>query len=98
MGGPARRLQASSEGGDEPVWSPTGSDHRNARRLDEALDALARIDPRKSRVVELRYFVGLSIQETSDVLGVSVDTVQRDWRMARAWLFAELAGEGVPSS
>jgi RNA polymerase sigma-70 factor (ECF subfamily) len=61
--------------------------------LDEALDALARIDGRKSRVVELRYFGGLSIEETAEVLGVSVDTVKRDWRMARAWLIAELAGK-----
>jgi RNA polymerase sigma factor (TIGR02999 family) len=61
--------------------------------LDEALDALARIDNRKSRVIELRYFGGLSIEETAEVLGVSVDTVKRDWRMARAWLMAELAGK-----
>ena len=61
--------------------------------LDEALDALARIDRRKSRVVELRYFGGLNIEETAEILGVSVDTVKRDWRMARAWLFAELAGK-----
>ena len=60
--------------------------------LDEALDALARIDPRKSRVVELRYFGGLTIEETAEVLGVSVDTAKRDWRMARAWLLAELTG------
>jgi len=62
--------------------------------LDEALEALARIDHRKSRVVELRYFGGLSIEETAEVLGVSVDTVKRDWRMARAWLLAELTGKG----
>jgi RNA polymerase sigma factor (TIGR02999 family) len=61
--------------------------------LDEALDALARIDGRKGRVVELRYFGGLSIEETAEVLGVSVDTVKRDWRMARAWLIAELTGK-----
>lgn len=61
--------------------------------LDEALDTLARIDRRKSRVVELRYFGGLSIEETAEVLGVSVDTVKRDWRMARAWLIAELTGK-----
>jgi RNA polymerase sigma factor (sigma-70 family) len=61
--------------------------------LDEALTALGRIDPRKSRVVELRYFGGLTIEETADVLGVSVDTTKRDWRMARAWLLAELTGE-----
>jgi len=58
--------------------------------LDEALEALARIDRRKSRVVELRYFGGLNIAEAAEVLGVSVDTAKRDWRMARAWLLAEL--------
>jgi RNA polymerase sigma-70 factor (ECF subfamily) len=61
--------------------------------LNEALDALAQIDNRKSRVVELRYFGGLSIEETAEVLEVSVDTVKRDFRMARAWLLAELAGK-----
>ena len=64
--------------------------------LDEALDGLARIDNRKSRVVELRYFGGLSIEETADVLDVSVDTVKRDFRMARAWLLAELTGKQDP--
>ncbi len=65
--------------------------------LDEALDSLARIDRRKSRVVELRYFGGLSIEETAKVLRVSVDTMKRDWRMARAWLFAELTGKQDPA-
>jgi len=64
--------------------------------LDEALDGLARIDNRKSRVVELRYFGGLSIEETAEVLEVSVDTVKRDFRMARAWLLAELTGKQDP--
>jgi len=58
--------------------------------LDEALDALALIDKRKSRMVELRYFGGLSIEETAEALEVSVHTVKRDFRMARAWLLAEL--------
>src|SRR5215510_13142512 len=57
--------------------------------LDRALDELARIDARKSRVVELRYFGGLSIEETAAVLKVSIDTAKRDWRMAKAWLIAE---------
>ena len=61
--------------------------------LNEALDALARIDRRKCRVVELRYFGGLSIEETAEVLGVSLDTVKRDWRLARAWLLGELSGK-----
>lgn len=61
--------------------------------LDKALEELARIDGRKSRVVELRYFGGLDIEETAAVLGVSVGTAKRDWRMARAWLIAELTGK-----
>jgi RNA polymerase sigma factor (TIGR02999 family) len=61
--------------------------------LDEALQALARIDARKSHVVELRYFGGLSIEETAAALGVSLDTAKRDWRMARAWLLGELSSK-----
>ena len=61
--------------------------------LDEALDTVALIDGRKSRVVELRYFGGLEIEETAEALGVSVDTVKRDWRMAKAWLIAELTSK-----
>jgi RNA polymerase sigma-70 factor, ECF subfamily len=55
--------------------------------LDEALDRLTKLDPRKSRVVELRYFGGLSLEETADALGVSIMTVRRDWRAAKAWLY-----------
>ena len=66
--------------------------------LDEALDALARIDRRKSRVVELRYFGGLNMEEAAEILGVSVDTAKRDWRMARAWLFAELTAKQASGS
>jgi len=58
--------------------------------LDEALVSLAKIDARKSRVVELRFFGGLSVAETAEVLGVSAETVARDWRMAKAWLLREL--------
>ena len=61
--------------------------------LDQALHALSATDGRKGRVVELRYFGGLSIEETAEVLSVSVDTVKRDWRMARAWLLAEFKGK-----
>jgi RNA polymerase sigma factor (sigma-70 family) len=61
--------------------------------LDEALNALAIVDLRKSRVVELRYFGGLSVQETAEVLKVSTDTVLRDWNLARSWLRRELSGE-----
>ncbi len=55
--------------------------------LDEALEKLAEIDPRRSRVVELRFFGGLSVEETAHVLQVAPDTVVRDWRVAKAWLF-----------
>ena len=58
--------------------------------LDEALTALARIDERKSRVVELRFFGGLSVEETAEILNVSPETVMRDWRLAKSWLLHEL--------
>jgi RNA polymerase sigma factor (TIGR02999 family) len=58
--------------------------------LDDALNALAEKDPRKSLIVELRYFTGLSIEETADALDVSVTTVKREWTMAKAWLRREM--------
>lgn len=61
--------------------------------LDEALLSLAEIDERKSRVVELRYFGGLSVEETAEVLSVSPDTVTREWRRARAWLHKAVTSE-----
>jgi RNA polymerase sigma-70 factor, ECF subfamily len=61
--------------------------------LNEALESLARFDPRKGRVVELRYFGGLSVEETAEVLGMSPETVKRDWKMAKTWLFGVLTGE-----
>src|SRR5262245_4841715 len=60
--------------------------------LDEALDALTRIDPRQSRIVELRFFGGLSVEETAESLGISPRTVIREWNSARAWLYHELSG------
>jgi RNA polymerase sigma-70 factor (ECF subfamily) len=60
--------------------------------LDQALDSLSKMDARKSRLVELRYFGGLSVQETAEVLGISPETAKRDWKMAKAWLFGELTG------
>lgn len=62
--------------------------------LDEALEKLAAIDERKSRVVELRYFGGLSVEETAEVMKVSSITVIRHWNMAKAWLARELGNEG----
>jgi len=71
------------------------SDARSAElvALDDALEALAKINPRGSRIVVMRYFGGMNNKETADVLQISETTVERDWRLARAWLFREL---GVP--
>jgi len=62
--------------------------------LDEALTALSKLDPRKSRVVELRFFGGLTVEEAADVLEISKETVTRDWQMAKTWLFRELSRMG----
>ena len=59
--------------------------------LDDALNELARMAPRKARIVELRFFAGLGVKETAEVVGVSSDTVMRDWRLAKAWLLKELS-------
>jgi RNA polymerase sigma factor (TIGR02999 family) len=69
-----------------------GSDERarDLEALDDALEALARVNERKARVVELRFFGGLTVEETAHVLDVSTDTVLRDWKLAKAWLLREL--------
>ena len=69
-----------------------GSDERTTDlvALDDALQALAAVDPRKSQVVEMRYFGGLTVEETAEALHVSVETVMRDWKLAKAWLLREL--------
>lgn len=73
---------------------PAGSRHQvDTLALDEALASLSEFDPRKGRVVELRYFGGLSVEETAEVLGISPETAKRDWKMAKAWLFGELTGK-----
>jgi RNA polymerase sigma-70 factor, ECF subfamily len=61
--------------------------------LDRALEALAKVDVRKGQVIEFRFFGGLSVEETAEVLHVSADTVKRDWRLAKLWLLRELEGE-----
>ena len=70
------------------------SDPRDARliALDDALNQLREVDDRKARVVELRYFGGLSVEETAAVLKVSGETVTRDWRLARGWLLVQIRG------
>ena len=72
--------------------APSASPGVDVLALDRALDRLAGLDPRQARVVELRYFGGLTAPETAAALDVSLATVNRDWAMARAWLFRELGG------
>ena len=69
----------------------SGSRTRELIALDDALNALATIDARKARVVELRFFGGLSVEETAEVLAVSAETVMREWKFSRSWLQAELS-------
>jgi len=89
----ARRRHYAKRGGDAehvPLDEAAAMSAQRAAELvalDEALDELAKLDPRKSRVVELRYFGGLSMEETAEVLEVSLMTVRRDWRVAKAWLY-----------
>ena len=98
----ARRAGYAKRGGDA-VHVPLDQDLLGTRArgvevlaLDDALSSLAKIDSRKSRVVELRFFGGLSVEETAEVLELSTETVLRDWRMAKTWLFRELRRSGNP--
>jgi len=92
----ARKYLGPKHGGGKPISLDdvaVVSDERAAElvALDDALTSLAHVDERKSRMVELRYFGGLSVEETATVLGVSEDTITRDWRTARAFLRRELS-------
>jgi len=86
-GGEARALDLDSEA--LAMVHQPGTD---LVALDDALSALSAIDARKGRVVELRFFGGLSVKETAEILGISPETVQRDWKMAKSWLRRELTG------
>ena len=94
----ARRHAYAKRGGGarqvsfEEAATVTSNPSSELIRLDEALKSLAERDPRRSRVVELRYFGGLNNEEIAGVLHVSENTVTRDWNMARAWLYQQLAG------
>ncbi len=100
----ARSKRARKRGGDRQRIALTAVDADGARvedgaidliDLEDALVQLGRIDPRQERIVELRFFAGLSVAETAHVLGVSERTVLYDWRMARAWLRAQLEDAGA---
>ncbi|MFL6449757.1 MAG: ECF-type sigma factor [Bryobacteraceae bacterium] len=71
------------------AWRP-----RELVALDDALTTMANMDPRKAKIIELRFFAGLSIEETADVLKLSPQTVMRDWKLARIWLERELRKPG----
>jgi RNA polymerase sigma factor (TIGR02999 family) len=93
----ARSEQAQKRGGDAVRLGLEDAPRLSAEldtdllALDEALTSLSRLDERKGRIVELRFFGGLSVEETAEVLKVSPDTVTRDWRLARAWLLKEMS-------
>jgi RNA polymerase sigma factor (TIGR02999 family) len=94
------RLRAKRGGGELHVSLSAAADvaiHRSAElvKLDDALVVLQKLNPRHSRVVELRFFGGLELKEVAHVLGVSVGTVRRDWSLAQAWLYRELNREAV---
>ena len=94
----ARTYQSQKRGaGVRPVSLDEGLDLAEEQLdltvLDDALKALGALDPRKSRVVELRFFGGLSMEEVAEVLQVSPETVKRDWKLAKAWLLREMGGK-----
>jgi RNA polymerase sigma factor (TIGR02999 family) len=98
----ARARRTAKRGGGAPQISlnealPVASEQvSDLAAIDEALESLTRIDGRKGRVVELRFFGGLTNEETAEVLKVSPETVRRDWRLAKAWLLRELGGTQTP--
>jgi len=95
----ARARGYQKRGGGAPTVSldeallVSGEPRQDLIALDDALNALAAFDLRKSQVVEMRFFGGLSVEETAEALHVSADTVMRDWRLAKVWLVRELSGE-----
>lgn len=95
----ARARGAAKRGGGaivaplEEAWVASVEPDTDVVAVDEALEALAKIDPRKAKVVELRFFGGLSVEETAAALEISEESVMRDWRLARAWLARELGKE-----
>lgn len=100
----ARKRQAVKRGGDAILVSlsdvsvPVEAPALDVLALDEALGELTNLDPRLSHVVELKFFAGLSISEAAEALGVSTATVERDWTVARAWLYERLARGAEPGA
>ncbi|MGH9630291.1 MAG: sigma-70 family RNA polymerase sigma factor [Bryobacteraceae bacterium] len=100
----ARGHQTSKRGGGAPKLSLDEAVAVAEKRdldlvaLDDALNGLAAIDPQQSRIVELRFFAGLSIEDTAEVLGISPATVKRDWTIAKAWLYRDMMGKDAASA
>jgi RNA polymerase sigma-70 factor, ECF subfamily len=98
----ARRFRYAKRGGDqvrvplEETLLGTRARGVEVLALDDALASLAKRDPRKARVVELRFFGGLSVEETAEFLRISPETVLRDWKMAKVWLLRELSRHSTP--
>jgi len=96
----ARSKLRQKRGADAPLLSLDDAPELSTTRaaefvaLDDALQQLAELDPRRARVVEMRYFAGMSVEETAAALKISGDTVIRDWKAAKAWLFTELNRSG----
>ncbi len=84
-GGEGERVSISEIDSDGDAW--------DVLELDDAIEKLKALDPRQAQIVEMRFFGGLSVEQTSEALGVSERTVYLDWKMARAWLWAELRGD-----
>lgn len=80
----------------DPALAASGAHEEDVVALDEALTKLAALSPRRAQVIELKFFGGLSLEETAEVLKVSPETVKRDWRLSRAWLHKELATNRQP--
>ena len=99
-----RSRQAKKRGGEQyrvsltdvPALAEGRGDEIGILALDSALSALAQLDPRQASIVELRFFAGLSVEETAEALGVSTATVKREWAAARAWLLVEIEGHRPP--
>lgn len=89
-GGGAERVEHSTAVDFDGMPAPESQRAEQLCALDDALETLARVDPRRAQVIELRFFGGLTVEEAADVLQVSPQTVVRDWRLARAWLTREL--------
>jgi RNA polymerase sigma factor (TIGR02999 family) len=89
-GGQVKRVNHSSAFNLDEIPDVSSARDRELVAIDDALKTLAEMDPRKARVIELRFFGGLSVEETADVLKISPQSVMRDWKLAKAWLMREL--------